>query len=344
MNDTQNTIKTIQSLATKLGEIKIMELCGSHSQTVARFNIKSILPPNIKLISGPGCPICVTDQEDIDIVVGLAMQNIPIAIYGDTLSLPGSTGSLEKTKQLGKKIFIVYSTVDAVKLKDQYPNLVFFAIGFETTTPMTAWAIKQGLTVYCTHKLFPPAMELLLQNKDLNIDAFINPGHVSAIIGTSVYNNFDVPQVITGFEPEDVIESIKLLLELLINKENKVINQYTKVVKPTGNLIAQQAIRDVFEEGNGKWRGLGTILHSGLQIKERYKKQDAKYIYKDLIEGIKKNVKPQISSCICGKILQGVKESKDCPLFNTVCNPENPQGACMVSAEGECRIQYTYKK
>jgi len=339
---TKQNLNEIKNLAQQLGQVKLMELCGTHAQTVAKYNLKSLLPKNIELISGPGCPICVTDQQDIDVVIGLALNNIPIAIYGDALTLPGSQSSLEKTKQQGREIFVVYSTEDALKLQKQYPKIVFFGIGFETTTPMTAWAIRQGLTVYSSHKLFPPAMEVLLKNKNIQINGFINPGHVSAIIGTEIYNQFKFPQIITGFEPEDVIESIKLLLEMIIKKENNVINQYTRVVTKKGNKKALDLINEVFYTTDTKWRGLGTIPNSGLKIKKEFQNQDAEFIYDDLITNIKKEIKPIKNTCICGQILQGIKKPIDCPLFKKTCSPENPQGACMVSVEGSCQINYKH--
>jgi hydrogenase expression/formation protein HypD len=338
----KQNINEIKNLAQQLDHVKLMELCGTHSQTVAKYNLKSLLPKNIELISGPGCPICVTDQQDIDVVIGLALNNIPIAIYGDALTLPGSQSSLEKTKQQGKNIFVVYSTEDALKLQKQFPKIIFFGIGFETTTPMTAWAIRRGLTVYSSHKLFPPAMEALLKNKNIQINGFINPGHVSAIIGTEIYNQFKFPQIITGFEPEDVIESIKLLLEMIIKKKNKVINQYTRVVTKKGNKKALDLINEVFYTTDTKWRGLGTIPNSGLKIKKEFQNQDAEFIYDDLIANIKKENRPMENNCICGQILQGIKKSSDCPLFKKTCTPETPQGACMVSVEGACQINYKY--
>jgi len=336
-------LQQIQNLAQQLNHIKLMELCGTHSQAVAQYNIKSLLPENIELISGPGCPICVTDQTDIDIVIGLAENNIPIALYGDALSLPGTNFSLEKLKQKGKKIIVVYSIEQALQIQKSEPELIFFGIGFETTTPMSAWAIKNGLKVFSSHKLFPPAMAALLQNPDIQIDGFINPGHVSAIIGSEPYKQFDVPQVISGFEPEDVLLSIKMLLELILKNENQVLNQYNRAVRKKGNLKAQQLIHEVFEITNASWRGLGVIPNSGLKIKKEFQNQDAEFIHQDLIQKIKQDIQPKQNQCICGEILQGLKKPTDCPLFKKVCTPENPQGACMVSVEGNCQIYYKYQ-
>jgi len=341
----ETDLTKIKQLAKQLDHIKIMELCGTHSQTIAKYNLKSLIPGNIELISGPGCPICVTAQEDINRVITLAENDLPIAIYGDALTLPGTNNSLEKLKQEGKEIFVIYSAEDALKLQKNHPQIVFFGIGFETTTPMTAWAIKNRLTVYSAHKLFPPAMAALLQNPEIKINGFINPGHVSAIIGTRPYQNFDFPQVIAGFEPEDVIAAIKTLLELILNQQNKVINQYQRVVKEKGNPKAMNLINQIFEINDTNWRGLGLIPHSGLKIRPEYEKQNAEVVYADILAQEAKTagtVNKAESACICGEILQGLKKPSDCPLFKNICTPENPQGACMVSVEGACQIKYKY--
>lgn len=324
--------------------INLMELCGTHSQVVAANGIKNLLPKNIRLISGPGCPVCVTDQNDIDIMVGLALNNIPLAIYGDTLNVPGNIMNLKEAKQKGADINIVYDINEALKIIKTKPKLIFFGLGFETTAPMTAWAIKKGLTVYSSHKLFPPAMAALLKNKKIKIDGFINPGHVSAIIGTKVYEKFKVPQVITGFESIDVLKAINMLLKQILKKETRVENEYQRVVKENGNLKAKKLINEVFETRNATWRGLGEIKNSGLKIKRKFQKYDAEFIHQDLIKKIKDKIKIRPNTCQCGLVLQGIIEPQKCRLFGKVCNPNNPQGACMVSVEGACNIEYCYKK
>ena len=208
---------------------------------------------------------------------------------------------------------------------------------------MTAWAIKQGLTVYSSHKLFPPAMNVLASSKDLKINGFIDPGHVSAIIGTKIFQQFKLPQVVTGFEPNDVLLAIKILLQMITDNKNQVINQYNRLVKKSGNTKANDLIYEVFEISNARWRGLGEIPNSGLKIKEKFRKQDAEYIYRDIIKKFQQNYTPRKSACICGEILQGIKKPIDCPLFKKKCSPTNPQGACMVSVEGTCRISYDHK-
>ncbi len=353
MNNSE-IIKNINNLAEKINrEVKLMELCGTHSQAVARYGIKNILPKNIKLVSGPGCPVCVTDQSDIDVIVGLANAGIPIAAYGDVLDVPGNIMSLNQAREKGAKVFAVYDVAEVLKLKEKYSGIIFFGLGFETTAPATAWAVKNKVIVYSTHKLFPPAMAALLANKNIKIDGFINPGHVSAIIGTEVYKKFQpkadqplagkIPQVVAGFEALDVLRAIEMLLNQIIKKEKKVENEYSRVVKKDGNKKALKLIDEVFEVGDAKWRGLGEIKNSGLKIRKKYQKQDAEFIYKDLIKNIEKNIKPKKSVCRCGEVLQGLIEPKNCSLFKKVCTPENPQGACMVSVEGSCNVEYRYK-
>jgi hydrogenase expression/formation protein HypD len=339
--------KILSDIYRKSAEIKkpirFMELCGTHSESVAKYAIKSVLPKNITLVSGPGCPVCVTDQEDIDIIVGLAASGVPVACYGDAANVPGNLGSLEEARQNGADVNIVYEIEEALRLKKEKPELVFWGLGFETTAVATAWAIKKGMTVFSSHKLFPPAMVALLKNKKIKVDGFIDPGHVSAIIGTRVYEKFSIPQVVAGFEALDVLCAIDMLLAQLIGKERKVQNEYTRLVKEDGNKKALALIEDVFEIRDARWRGLGTIKKSGLRLKKKYQKQDAEFIYRDKIVKIRKSVKSVPSACRCADVLQGIIEPKECPLFEKVCTPDNPQGACMVSREGSCNISYRFK-
>lgn len=338
----QNLIVSINEKALRLERpIKLMELCGTHSQSVARYGLKKILPANVKLVTGPGCPICVTDQSDIDCLVGLALKGISIAAYGDVVAVPGSVMSLEAARRQGADVNIVYDSTQAVELAKAKKNLVFFGLGFETTTPMTAWAIKKGLAVYSSHKLFPPAMAALLANKEIGIDGFLDPGHVSAILGTEVYNQFEVPQVIAGFSGMDVLKAVDMLLDQILSGQWKVENEYTRVVRTEGNAKARDLINEVFEVSDAKWRGLGVIPGSGLRIREQYREQDAEYLYKEIIDEVRSRpAKP--SACKCGLVLQGLIEPQECPLFGKVCQPDNPYGACMVSIEGACNIAYRF--
>ena len=322
--------------------LTFMELCGTHSQTVARYGIKNILPGNIKLVAGPGCPVCVTEQRDIDSVAGLALAGIPVVTYGDTLKILGTLISLEKARAGGADVSVAYDVNEALKLKSKKPNLVFFGIGFETTAPMSAWAIKKGLTVYSSHKKFFSAMKALLENRKIKIDGFINPGHVSAITGTRIYEKLNVPQVVAGFEAIDVLRAISMLLDQILAGKYSVQNEYERVVRKNGNSRARKIIEEVFETADANWRGLGKIRNSGLVIKKKYEKQNAEYVYEDLLKKIRRKIIRKPTACKCGEILQGIRGPKDCPLFAKVCGPENPKGPCMVSVEGACNIEYKY--
>lgn len=338
---TEKVLEEIKNKAQKIGrEIKIMTLCGTHSQTIAQYGLKNLLPKNIKLVAGPGCPVCVIYQQDIDEIYNLAMAKIPIAAYGDSAGVPGNIGSLQTAQEQGADINIIYSIEDALKLGQTKTDLVFFGIGFETTAPMSAWAIKNGLCVFSAHKFFPPAMAALMAGK-IKIHGFINPGHVSAIIGEAPYKKFALPQVIAGFEPEDVLLSVQMLLNQIADKEFKLENEYRRAVKPEGNPLALNLINDVFEPENAVWRGIGLIKNSGMKIKKKYAQCDAKIKYKNILEKTAKQP-PQKSNCRCGEILQGLAEPKQCQLFKKICTPENPFGACMVSIEGTCNIEYKY--
>jgi hydrogenase expression/formation protein HypD len=338
-------LEEIKKKADKIGQpIRLMELCGTHSQTIAEHGIKKLMPKNVSLVSGPGCPVCVTDQSDIDVVVGLALSGLPVAVYGDTMQVPGNVMSLEGAKRSGADVKIVYSISEAVAMQKEKPNLVFFGIGFETTTGMTAWAIKNGLTVYSAHKLFPLAMEALLANKKIRVDGFIDPGHVSAIIGTEVYQKFNIPQVVAGFSGEDVLLAINMLLSQIFENKPRVENAYGRLVKKEGNKKALKLISEVFEVCDARWRGLGEIKNSGLKIRKKYQLQDASVVHKKLIAKIKKEIKSKPSACKCGLVLQCLIEPKNCPLFRRACTPESPQGACMVSVEGSCNVEYRYGK
>ncbi len=340
--------KILINIRRKAKEIKrplrFMELCGTHTQTVAENALKSILPKNIQLVSGPGCPVCVIDQTEVDLIAGLALSNVPIAAYGDAINVPGNLGSLEEARQKGAKVYAIYDVAQALVIQKKEPRLVFWGLGFETTTPATAWGIQQGLTVFSSHKIFPPAMEALLKNKKIKIDGFFDPGHVSAIIGTEVYQQFKIPQVVAGFEAIDVLLAIDMLLSQIIKKEILVENEYTRLVKKEGNKKALALIKDTFRITDSPWRGLGIIKKSGLKLRKKYQKQDAEFIYQKQIKAIKKRIKIKPSACRCGEVLQGLIEPIECPLFGKICTPDNPQGACMVSVEGGCNVEYRYSQ
>lgn len=340
--DTENMISEIEEISKDINRpVKIMEVCGTHTQAIAKYGIRSILPENIILVSGPGCPVCVTPQKTIDSAVRLAQNGIPIATYGDMLKVPGTEISLEDAKEKGKDIFIVESTIEALKLKTEYPDLVFLAIGFETTTPMTAWAVKNGLNIICAHKTMPEALRTIVSDPDNRIDGFLNPGHVSAIIGTGPYKDINASQVIAGFEPEDILESILMLLRQIKTEEKKVENQYSRIVDDEGNKKARDITSSVFESCDSDWRGIGTIKDSGLRLKKEYQTHDAIEKYRELLKDLPK---PEVNKrCRCADVIMGVIEPKKCPLFSKVCTPDNPIGPCMVGPESGCRIAYRYR-
>lgn len=366
----KNILQKIHSLAKKIKRpVRLMEVCGTHTQTVVKYGIRQLMPFNIKLTTGPGCPVCITPQSDIDGIISLALAGIPIASYGDVLRVPGSAFktkkrdyylSLEKARELGAEVMAVYSVAEAMQWQKEKPNLVFFGLGFETTAPMTAWAVKQGLTVYSAHRLFFPALSSLLKIKELKIDGFICPGHVSTIIGSRPYKQIQAPQVIAGFEPEDVLISIYLLLKQIAENRAEVENEYSRSVTTDGNQRALKLMFEIFEIQDGDWRGLGRIAESGLEIKKQYSAFDAKVKYRNILNN-RNSANPNLVSsflakeknqngqfarlakiCQCAKIILGLAEPHNCPLFKKVCSPDTPYGPCMVSNEGACGIAARY--
>jgi len=348
----QGILQKIGKRATDLTKpITIMEVCGSHTTAIGRFGIRQLLPDNIRLISGPGCPVCVTSIEDIDQALWLAAQpNIIFASYGDLLRVPGSHGkSLEKIRAAGARIKTVHSTLDAVALAKINPKqkIVFMGIGFETTSPTVAAAVLQakklGITnffIFCSHKLMPPVMRLLLAEEELKIDGFLCPGHVSTIIGAQAYDfiiKTNRAAVITGFEPVDILEGISLILEELTNGVTEVKIQYHRGVKKEGNPKARAIMDEVFQPATVNWRGLGKIPESGLVLREKFSAFDVHRHFSI----------PEISSqanraCRCGDVLRGLIEPSECKLFGAACTPATPFGPCMVSNEGCCAAFFRY--
>ncbi len=334
-------------------QYRLMEFCGGHTHTIHRYGLPSLLPHNVEMIHGPGCPVCVLPIARIDQAIALAsLPNVILCSYGDMLRVPG-TGqrSLLKIKASGADIRMVYSVDDALKIAVANPQkeVVFFAIGFETTTPPTAVAIQQAkkmqlknFSVFCNHILTPIAMDSLLKTNDVQLDGFVGPAHVSIVIGSQPYEKvsqtYNKPIVISGFEPLDVLHSILMLVEQLNHNRCEVENQYTRAVSRLGHLKSIQIMADVFEvRDTFEWRGLGFIPHSGLKIKDNYAVFDAE----------KRFELPEVrgeehKQCVCGSVLRGIKKPKECKLFAKVCTPENPLGACMVSSEGACAAVYAY--
>jgi len=344
----QKILRQIKSISKK--KINLMEVCGTHTVAIFRNGIRKILPSNINLISGPGCPVCVTPISYIDEIIALSRgENFIITTFGDMMRVPGSTSTLEKEKTDGADIRIVYSTLDTLKIAQDNSSkeVVFMGVGFETTSPTIASAVLkaqkekiENFSVLSVAKIIPPAMKALLGGEELNIDGFICPGHVSAIIGSKPYNfitaQHKVPCVICGFEPLDILQSIYMLVKQIEDGRAEVEIQYERVVKPEGNKIALDKINEVFKVVDSDWRGIGNIPLSGLEIKDKYRQFNAR---KFVVE-TEETKEPK--GCRCGEVLRGVITPPECPLFGEICTPENPQGACMVSTEGTCAAYYKY--
>jgi hydrogenase expression/formation protein HypD len=337
----------------------IMEFCGGHTHAISRYGLSDLLPENIRLIHGPGCPVCVLPIGRIDNAIDLALnRKVILATYGDCLRVPASGGlSLLKAKARGADVRMVYSSADALKLAQDHPEreVVFFAIGFETTTPPTAVAIVQAeklglknFTVFCNHVLTPSAIANILESPEVRLhgtvplDAFIGPAHVSTVIGSQPYEHFaeeyEKPVVIAGFEPLDVMQAILMLVRQLNEGRAEVENEFSRAVTREGNVKAQQLVAEVFElRKSFEWRGLNEVPYSALRIKAKYAAWDAERRF-----GIEYKSVADNKACECGAILRGLKRPQDCKLFGTVCTPENPMGSCMVSSEGACAAHYTY--
>ncbi|MGM5484633.1 MAG: hydrogenase formation protein HypD [Nanobdellota archaeon] len=338
MEKTKEHLEEIRKTAKDLGNVTLMEICGGHTNVIMKYGIRDILPDNVNLISGPGCPVCVSSRHDIDCMIELAKEGVPVATYGDMMRVPGSEYSLEDISAETGRVFEVYSTTEVLKLKEDYPDIVFFGIGFETTAPMTAFLLKKGVTVYSVHKIVPPALKIL-SSGDVKIDGFIDPGHVSTIIGSKAYEDIKAPQAIAGFTPERILRSISVLLKLISENKPVTINAYPESVSEKGNEKAKKMLAEHFEIVDSEWRGLGTLPGSGLEVKDP--ELNAKLKYKRIIDKVPE---PKKTACRCGEVLKGQIEPTGCPLYRKVCTPESPHGACMVSEEGSCAISYRYGK
>ncbi|MGD9591605.1 MAG: hydrogenase formation protein HypD [Candidatus Berkiella sp.] len=342
--------KKIKSITTR--NWKIMEICGGQTHAIAKFGLFDLLPDNIELIHGPGCPVCVTPKVILDQAAHIAqLPHVIFATFGDMLRIPGSTHDLLSIKALGADIRIIYSPLDAVQLAQQNPNMevVLFAVGFETTAPAHAMAIKQASLLNLTNfsvlsslVLVPPAIEFILQSPLNQVQGFLAAGHVCTIMGDKAYfpisERFHVPIVVTGFEPVDIMQGIYLCVKQLESKSAFVENQYNRCVRSQGNVHAQAILQEVFDIIDMPWRGIGTIAQSGLGIKQKYATFDASKRF-----GMPSLLKDSENAlCISGLILQGQKKPNECKAFGNQCTPESPLGAPMVSSEGACSAYYRY--
>ena len=345
-------VERIKKLTETINKpIKLMEVCGTHTVAIFRFGIRDVIPKEIKLLSGPGCPVCVTPIKDVDAAIAISrLDNCILTTFGDMMRVPGSKQSLYHAQAEGAHIRIVYSPMDALQIavdnKDR--NVVFFATGFETTSPSIAGTLSEAertgiknFYIYSAHKVVPPALKALLSSPDLRIDGFLLPGHVTTIIGTKPYEflaaDHKIPSVVTGFEGEDILQAIMMLLEQMASGRAEVEIQYTRVVKKEGNQKAMSLINTYFEPCDANWRGIGVIPGSGLKLKDTMKRWDVSQVFNlDIPDA------PEPKGCQCGLVLRGVKIPTDCRLFGKACTPEHPVGACMVSTEGSCAAYYKY--
>jgi hydrogenase expression/formation protein HypD len=327
--------------------VKLCHVCGTHEWTITHSGIRSLLPGEVSLIAGPGCPVCIVPAREIDEAVWLALNGVTIVTFGDMFRDPGSEMSLEDASSRGADVRVVYSVRDAVSMARREPEreFAFFAIGFETTTPMNAVEISgcpENLSFIVSHRLIPPAMEFLTELDDLNVDGFIAPGHVSTIIGAGAYRRFPeeygVPTVVAGFEALDVLMTVYMLLKQMKERKPRLENEYTRAVTYEGNVRAQETIRRVFDVVDGSWRGIGSIPSSTLKLREEYAEHDARERY-EIDVGPGRDIYP---GCSCHLVIIGKITPDECPLFMKACTPERPKGACMVSSEGTCRI-WTYQ-
>ena len=346
-------LRLIEERAARLAPrtVRFMEVCGTHTMALFRSGIRAMLPPNVKLLSGPGCPVCVTPMGMVDAAIELTRQKgVTLTTFGDMVRVPGRRTSLERAKAEGADVRMVYSPLDALKLAESEPGrtVVFFAIGFETTSPTVAatvaYARDRGLgnmLFLVANKVIPPAMEAILAGGEVKLDGFLCPGHVSVITGSAVYEplaaRYRVPCVVTGFEAEDILEGIAMLLLQAVEGDPRVEIQYKRWVTRGGNAKARERIGEVFQTSDATWRGLGVIPGSGLELRPELAALDALRVL-----GIE--VPPELENpgCSCGEVLRGVMDPPECPLFAKQCTPANPVGPCMVSTEGSCAAFYKY--
>jgi hydrogenase expression/formation protein HypD len=361
--DEYRNAQRVQQIVTAIAQITtgswtIMEICGGQTHTIVKYGLDTLLPRDVTLIHGPGCPVCVTPSTIIDQAIALAMlPEVIFCSFGDMLRVPGSTNAtlpdLLSAKAAGGDIRMVYSPLDAVNLAQQHPDrqVIFFAIGFETTAPATAMAVYQAaqanlenFSLLVSHVLVPPAMATILASPNAQVQGFLAAGHVCTVMGYQAYHEiaqtYHIPIVVTGFEPLDLLQGIYACVQQLENGQARVDNQYARSVQPQGNEVAQRLMAEVFEITAQEWRGLGTIAASGLRLRNRYQQFDALHQF---------SLKPmlvaydEVTECMSGKILQGLCKPWDCPAFGDRCTPDHPLGAPMVSAEGACAAYYHYR-
>ncbi len=339
-------IKRINDLATP---VKIMHVCGSHEHTIMEHGIRSLLPPEVEIVAGPGCPVCVVPSREIDECLQLIEKGVTVTTFGDMLRVPGSNGSLAEAKAEGADVRVVYGIPNAVEIAEKLDNdVVFMSAGFETTAPATASELlkkpPENFSIISCHRLIPPALDFLINSGETNLNALIQPGHVCTILGTEPFEKFSteygIPQAVAGFNPLDILMSVYMILRQIDNGTPRIDNEYKRAVRTEGNVIGKEMMEEVFHVESREWRGFPKIPNSVLDVNDEFSQWDARKKYdievKDVTEAPK--------GCICGPILRGMAKPTDCKLFRKACNPMHPIGACMVSKEGTCNIAHRYSR
>ena len=340
-------VETIENLARGKKNLRFMEVCGTHTVSIFRAGIRNILPENVELVSGPGCPVCVTGDEYIDAAIAYAkMDGVIIATFGDMLKVPGSAENLAEVAAAGADVKVIYSPLDCIKIAQENPTrrVIFLAVGFETTAPTAAATVLaakargvRNLFFLSAQKLVPPALKMLLADSEVRVDGFLLPGHVAVVTGSDAFRFLEVPAVVAGFEPEEILLAIVSLLRQVDEGRAAVENAYKSVVRAEGNLSAKKILAQVYEEVDAEWRGLGVIKNSGLRMREEFAEFDAEKV---LPVEVKKSARK--TACRCGEVLRGIISPTECPLFGKACQPLHAVGPCMISVEGVCAAWYKY--
>ena len=345
----------IYSIKEKNLSLNFMHVCGTHQDTLMKHGLDTLFKEcGVNIIQGPGCPVCVTTPREIEEMILLAREGKTIATFGDMIQVPGEKHSLRELRGEGCDIRTVYGIEDALAIarREKDKEIIFMAVGFETTAPSTASVIQQeppeNFSILCCHRTIPEALDAILNMGEIRLDGLIDPGHVSTIIGTKPYEfltkKYDIPQVIAGFEPIDLLMAVWMLVEQIETGKPIVENEYSRVVKEEGNIIAQKLIKEVFTTSNIKWRGFPVIPNSGLILQDRYQEYDAKKKYEDELSKLDDKTFREPPGCRCGELLRGLITPEECPLFGKICTPSHPVGPCMVSVEGSCNITFKYSK
>ena len=338
-------VQEVERLAVR--PLRLMEVCGTHTVAIFRHGLRQLLPEAVELVSGPGCPVCVTPTSYMDLALAYAEQpEALIATFGDMLRVPGSFSSLEEAKSRGADIHTVYSPLESLELAERFPEkrVVFLGVGFETTAPLTAACVREAARrqlsnwlLLPAHKIVPPALTSLLQDPESRVDGLLLPGHVAVVTGTAVFENLPVPAVVAGFEALDILEAIVRLVRQAAQGEARLENAYRRVVRPEGNVVAQSMVAEVYEPADSSWRGLGVLAQSGLRVRQEFSRWDAAQAWPLPLPESR-----EAPGCCCGEVLKGRLQPLQCPLFGKACTPLQPVGACMVSVEGVCAAWYKY--